>query len=346
MITTELFGQLADGRQVTLYRITNKHGEYAEFLDYGATIHSVFVRDRNGALGDVVLGVKDAKSLSKGGFTGMTVGRCANRIAHGEFQLNGKTVHLECNMFGHHLHGASGNYGTKFFQAEIFGTDSLCFRLTDQGAGGYGNRVEVAVNFTFDDQHRLKIAYFMEGEEDTLLCPTNHSYFNLDGKFDLATHTLAIYAERYALKGETGMPEGGSASVAGTPLDFRQIHPILDAYKENSEGFFPRNPPEVDDTFLLDHCQNRAFGLAAELQSIESGRTMRVYTDMPALIAFTMYVSHPKEGKNGVQYQGYASIALETQYVPNAINCKDFDAPLFPAHVPLRSQTVYEFGVL
>lgn len=346
MITKSSFGQLPDGREVTKYRITNRFGEYVELLDYGACIYSIYVLDRHGKLGDVVLGVKNAEALSRGGFSGVTVGRCANRIAYGRFPLNGETVQLECNMFGHHLHGASGAYGTKFFtEMPSESENEVCFHLTDAGQGGYGNCVEVQVRFSFWDDHRLKISYFMEGEEDTLLCPTNHAYFNLDGLFDIRTHALCIHAERYAVKGETGMPEGDIARVENTPLDFRSLRPIEDAFAEETKDFFTRQPPELDDTFLLDNCAGRRFGLAAELQSSHSGRTMKVYTDMPALIAFTMYVKRLAPGKGEDVYQGYASIALETQYVPNAINCGSFDVPLFRTHEPLRSETVYEFGV-
>lgn len=343
MLSRTVFTRLSDNRTVYKYRITNDFGEYVEILNYGACIYSLYVLDRNGNLGDVVLGIRSPEEIESGRFAGITVGRCANRIAYGQFRLNGKTVQLECNQGLHHLHGGSGNYGRQLFtEVPVTQENQLCLHLTEEGQGGYNNRAEVTVSFTFGNDHSLKIHYRMTCEEDTLLCPTNHAYFNLDQTDSICRHTLQIPAERYAVKGEAGLPEGKTAPVAGTPLDFRKTHPVQDAFQEENAGFFHRPIPELDDTFLLG---NRAGvpTLAARLESPLSGRVMEVYTDMPALIAFTMYIRHPVTGKHNQIYQGYKAIALETQYVPNAINCDTFEKPLFRAGQALESTTVYAF---
>lgn len=346
MLTKSVFTQLEDGRTVYKYRITNDFGEYVEILNYGACIYSVYVLDKQGCLGDVVLGIRDAEHLTSDGFAGITIGRCANRIAYGRFQLNGKTVQLECNRGGHHLHGASGGYGSQLF-TEVPGSGEcqVCLHLTDTGAGGYGGSVDVTVSFCFGNDHALRIHYHMVGDQDTLLCPTNHAYFNLDGTPDICGHELQVHAQRYAVPGPSGVPEGETAPLAGTPMDFRSLHPIGDAFREETAAFFTRQPPAMDDTFLLEHPAGE-FAPAALLLSRESGRVMRVYTDMPAMIVFTRYVREPVTGKHGECYQGYKAIALETQYVPNAVNCTGFEVPLFRAGQPLDSDTVYAFGVL
>lgn len=345
MLKKTLFTHLEDGSPVYLYRITNRFGEYVEILNYGACIHSVCVLDKNGQLGDVVLGIRNPESLTKEGLTGITIGRCANRIAGGRFSLNGKTVQLECNQRGNHLHGASGNYGKQLFrELPALRENQVRLGFTDVGAGGYNNTVEVTVAFSFGDDHRLEIHYHMAGQEDTLLCPTNHAYFHLDSSPDILRHTLCIHAQRYAVPGPQGIPEGKTAPVAGTPFDFRCPRPIGDALREETAEFFSRQPPVIDDTFLLGHPAGQ-MELAARLESQESGRIMEVYTDMPAMVVFTRYLREPCIGKHEQVYQGYQAIALETQYVPNAVNCTTFDVPLFPAGTPLDSATVYAFGV-
>lgn len=344
MLSQSVFARLDDGRVVHKYRITNAFGEFVEILDYGACLYSVNVLDKNGRLGDVVLGVPDGDHLTQGRFSGVTVGRCANRIAHGRFRLNGQTIQLECNQGGHHLHGASGGYGGQLFtRIPSAEADQVCLSLLDLGGGGYNNTVQATVCFSFGNDHCLRIHYHMVGQSDTLLCPTNHAYFNLDGASDIRGHELCIQAEQYAVKGADGIPEGETAGVAGTPLDFRRMRLLGEALQENV--FFSRLPPELDDTFLLRHPPGTC-ALAAQLQSRNSGRTMRVYTDMPALIAFTMFVRNPVPGKHGILYQGYPAIALETQYVPNAVNCTGFAVPLFRAGQPLISDTVYAFGTI
>lgn len=343
MLNRTVFTQLSNGQTVYKYRITNDYGEYVEILNYGACIYSLNVLDREGKLGDVVLGIRSPEEIETGRFAGITVGRCANRIAYGRFPLNGKTVQLECNQGPHHLHGGSGNYGRQLFtELAASREDQVCLHLTDQGQGGYNNQADVTVAFTFGNDHSLKIQYRMTCVEDTLLCPTNHAYFHLDESGNICNHTLQIPAERYAVKGDAGLPEGKTALVAGTPLDFRKAHPIRDAFQGEAAGFFRGQVPELDDTFLLGNPAGQ-FTLAARLESSVSGRVMEVYTDMPALIAFTMYIRHPVLGKNDQIYQGYKAIALETQYVPNAINCDTFEKPLFRAGQALESATVYTF---
>ena len=304
MLSRSVFTYLEDGRPVHLYRITNDFGEFLEILDYGACIYSLNVLDNKGSLGDVLLGIRDAGQLTRGGY--------------------GKQL---------------------FTYIPCEDENQLCLHLTDIGAGGYDNNVDVTVSFTFGNDHCLRIHYHMVGEEDTLLCPTNHAYFNLDGTPDICSHELCIHARQYAVKGASGMPEGETTDVEGTPFDFRSLHPIADAFQEETASFFSRKPPELDDTFLLGHPAGE-MALAARLQSQESGRTMDVYTDMPALIAFTMFIREPKIGKHEQVYQGYKAIALETQYVPNAVNCTGFEVHLFRAGQPLDSETVYAFGII
>lgn len=345
MLSRAPFARLSDGRAVYKYRITNGFGEYAEILNYGACLYSLNVLDKHGKLGDVVLGIHSPEQIEEGRFAGVTIGRCANRIAYGQFLLNGETVQLECNQGLHHLHGGSGNYGRQMFTVlPCSQEDRLCLHLTDLGLGGYRGQVDVTVCFQFGNDHALRIQYRMTCQEDTLLCPTNHAYFNLDGTDSICGHRLQIRSEHYAVKGASGLPEGASAPVAGTPLDFREFHPIGDAFQPEQADFFPRQPPELDDTFLLGP-PSGMYQLAARLEGPVSGRVMEVYTDMPALIAFTMFIRQPVTGKHGEIYQGYKAIALETQYVPNAINCPSFEKPLFHAGQTLKSTTVYAFHI-
>jgi len=342
MIDTEQFGSLPDGRPVTLYRITNTCGEFVELLDYGAAVNSLFVRDKAGVPGPVTLGAPTAAALAERNYAGVTIGRCANRIANGQFQLDGRTVQLECGRGGHYLHGGSGNYANRFFSADADGGNAVVFSLLDAGGGGFGSRVQASVRYAFGDDHQLSIHYTMTPEADTLLNPTNHSYFNLAGSGDILHHSLQVYAHRYARKGPLHMPQGERVSVAGTPLDFRKAHCLGDVITTANADFFGGTPPKLDETLLLEN--HHGFGLAAELYAPESGRWMCVYTDMPALVLFTPWQAQPVPGPHHTVYAGYCGIALETQFVPNAINCPGFAQPLFRAGRPLRSETIYAFG--
>lgn len=340
MVTKRLFGYLKDGRSVFCYKIRNGHGEYAEILDYGASIHAVVVRDKYGYLGDVVLGAENADSLETCTYEGATIGRCANRIAYGRYEVDGRQYQLEQNLFGHFLHGASGNYAHKLFAGEITGANQVTLRLHDEGEGGFACCAEAAFTFSFDDEGKLFLSFEMEGEDVTVLNPTNHAYFNLSGNQDARDHLLWIDADRRASRGEGGLPDGGGISVAGTPADFTRERSIREAMESGQEGYFKKAIPYYDEFYLLGE---RRMRLAAALRSPKKGRLMKVYTDMPCLVLFIGGDRKPEKGKNGQVYEGYCAVCLETGFVPNAVNCPAYTSPIFRKGDKLIARTIYQF---
>lgn len=340
MICSERFGTLRNGTEVTLYRLENNLGEQVELLDYGASIHAVRLRDAGGTLRDVSLGAPCAEALEAFNHEGVTIGRVANRIAFGKCVLEGKELQLECSQRGHYLHGGSGNYAHKLFHAEVSGVDGLAFSLADDGAGGFGCGARAEVSFRFGDDRRLRIRYRMEAAGTTIFCPTNHIYFDLSGNGDILNHRLRLRAGRWTPKGPLGMPQGEIAPVDGTPMDYRRGRLLGEALAQAAaEGFFPGECPQMDDTFLLD----AAPGPAAELDCPGSGLGVQVYTDMPAIVAFTPFLRTVRLGKAGRYYAGYCGVALETQYVPNAVNCPEYELPIFHKGEVFTSETTYAF---
>lgn len=342
MINEELFGNLKDGRVVHQYTIFNRHGEYVQMLDYGASIHAIVVRDRSGQLGDVVLGARDARSLTECTYVGGTIGRCANRIAHGRYQVAGQKYQLETNCFGHFLHGASGNYAHKIFQASIDElARSVTFHLRDQGDGGFDCAVDTYVTFTFNDDRQLILTYEMEPENTTILNPTNHAYFNLGVDQDIREHILQINSEEIVTRGEDGFPDGGKVGVAGTPADFTSPRALAAAMTSDQVEYFKKAQPSYDEFYLLHRDLHQP---AATLSCLQNGRYMNVYTDMPCLVLFTTGDRAAEPGKHEQIYEGYLAVCLETGFVPNAINSSQYDSPLFYKGDKLYSQTIYEFG--
>ena len=105
-IKKDIFGSLKNGTGVFLYPISNEKGSQIQVTDYGATLVSVKVPDKNGKIEHVVLGfdrIEDYENLRI--FYGSTTGRYANRIAKGKFTLNGVEYTLATNDGENHLHG-------------------------------------------------------------------------------------------------------------------------------------------------------------------------------------------------------------------------------------------------
>ena len=334
MIQTEIWDKI-DEKDVYLFRIFNRHGEYVELLSYGASLHSVCVKDRKGNLADVVLGAENAEDL-QAGFTGegVVVGRCANRIADGRCVIGGKTVVLEQNQKGNCLHSGCDHYGQKHFRFEVDESENTVhFYHTDEGKCGFNTRVNVHISYHFDDNHRLSVRYDLDPEEETVLSPTNHAYFNLDGG-DVRELCLFMDADFYLPKTEKGLPEGGILPVKGTVFDFRESIRIGDAMArfDTVKGY--------DDHFLLN---GEGMRRVATLRSEKSGRVLNVYTDMPSITMYASGVGRAYRGKNGRTYEGYPFVCLETQFPTNAVNCPQYASPVFGAHERLISETVFEF---
>jgi aldose 1-epimerase len=343
MIKKSIFGKLPDGRDVTMFTIFNCHGEYIELLDFGASIHSIFVKDRNGRLGDVLLGVTEAAELAERSLEGTMIGRVGNRISYGKCVIDGKIVQLDTNHNGNFLHGGSGNYAFRMFTANVGENENtVSFYYRDTGEGGFGNNVDAIVHYTFTDDHSLKLRYEMTPEETTILCPTNHAYFNLSDYGDARDHILRVYSENLAKKAHIGVPMGGLQSVKGTPADFTEPRIIWEALGSPPNSFFSDGRILFDDFYVLP---NDGYNLAADLYSPKTGRRMKTYTDMQSLILFTPANCSNRRGKRDIAYLDYSGVCLETQFVPNAVNCPEFKSPIFKKGEKLETTTVYAFSV-
>ena len=184
-VTESAFGQLADGRKVTLYTLTNSAGAEARVITYGAILVSLKVPDRQGTLRDVVLGYDDLAGYVKDtSFLGATVGRYANRIAAGKFTLDGKSYQLDRNNGPNHLHGGAEGFYKKLWRAEPVKGDPAGVKLTyvsPDGEGGYPGTVTLTVTYTLTADNALRIDYHGTTDKPTVLNATHHSYFNLSG---------------------------------------------------------------------------------------------------------------------------------------------------------------------
>ena len=339
MITSDLYGKLSDGREVRRFTIANKKGEYVQILEYGAIIHSVVVLDRNGSLGDVVLGCESGERIEGFGRAGRVIGRVANRIKRGKFTINGVKYKLKCNEGKNFLHGADDDYGKKLWTGRIEG-ESVVLSYFDNDTVGFKCGVAAQVIYRFDDLSRLTIEYEFTAQGDTVINPTNHAYFDLSGTGDVRDHDLWIGASNRVHKDNEGLPDGGLVPVKGTAADFTYLRCVREAMKYGGD-YFGDGPVSYDEFYLLD--KQESGKPVADLYSYNVGRGMRTYTDMPAMVLYTDPGTKRETGKNGRELGPYCGICLETGFVPNAVNLPEFDSPVVRQGASLRSTTVYEF---
>ena len=339
MISCRKFKVQGMDGEVHLYRISNQKGEYVELLDYGATIYSICVADRNGEIGDIVLGAPEGSDLKHCKVMGSIIGRCANRIAHGRFEADGKVYQLEQNENGNFLHGASGNYAQKRFAASVCeDANTVMFVHEDNGEGGFDCNVHVQVSYAFGDDSVLTMTTRMVPEGTTVLNPTNHAYFNL-GVSDVRDLHLTLRAKERVRRDERGLPDGGRIAVENSSADFTQGRVIREAMENDLTGYFGGKKPLYDE-FYIQECNSEQ--PAAELYCPENGRVMQVVTDMPSMVLFVS-ARQQTPGKDGKNYEGYCAVCLEPGFVPNAVNCPEYESPLFRKGEELNTVTQYIF---
>ena len=224
---TTVFGKLPDGREVHQYTLENRSGVTAQIIDYGATVTSLKVPDRNGKVDDVVLGYDSLQGYIDGtAYFGAIVGRYGNRIGKGQFQLDGKDYQLTINDGENHLHGGKTGFNKVLWDARPVDSEEASLQLqyvSRDGEEGYPGTVTLKVTYTLTDKNELRVDYEGTMDRPTILNPTQHSYFNLSGSFDntILDHLLMIDADGITPVDKGLIPTGQIESVANTPMDFR-----------------------------------------------------------------------------------------------------------------------------
>jgi aldose 1-epimerase len=226
-ITHRNFGATKAGKMTQLYTMTNEHGAEVSITDFGATVVSIKVPDRSGTLGDVVLGWDGVSGYEEGAqHFGATIGRYANRIAHGEFSLDGVKYALAKNNGENTLHGGLLGFDKKMWDVKDVSSASkpaLQFDyLSKDGEENFPGNLSVRVTFTLTNGNELQILYEATTDKKTVLNLTNHAYFNLAGSGTILDEILMIAADRFTPVDNGQIPTGELRAVAGTPFDFRK----------------------------------------------------------------------------------------------------------------------------
>lgn len=343
MVTVSEFGKMSDGRTVKKYTIENAAGMSISMIDLGAVLQSAIVPDKNGNKLDVTLGYDEVKPYEAGmNCFGSTIGRHANRIKGGTFTINGVKYQLFINDGINNLHSAPNGFHIRMFEAEIVGDDAVKFTMdSPEGDQGFPGHAVCSVTYSLTEDNAMVLSYEAESDKDTVMNMTNHAYWNLNGFADgsVEKHLLKISAVNYTPLLPNQTPCGDVVPVEGTPFDFREFKEIGQDINEENEQLAIGNG--YDHNFMID---GEGMRVHAVLKGEKSGMTMTVCSDLPALQIYTgngLNVSVP--GKGGAMYVKHGGIALETQYVPDALNLPQFESPILKAGEKYLTKTIYKF---
>jgi aldose 1-epimerase len=340
------FGKTEDGQQTDLYILTNKHGMEITITNYGGTVVTLKVPDRNGKLDDVVLGYDKLDDYAAGkAYFGAIVGRYANRIAHAKFTLDGITYTLPKNDGDNHLHG--GFNKRVWTPKDVSSSAGQALELTylsKDGEEGFPGNLSVKVVYTLTDENELKIDYSATTDKDTVLNLTNHCYFNLagQGNGDILQHQLMIRADRFTPVDANLIPTGELRSVKGTPFDFTTATAIGARIDQDNEEL--KLGRGYDHNWVLNSGTTGSLTLAAQAYEPHSGRLLEVQTTQPGLQFYTGNFLDGIHGKQGKVYNRRNAFCLETQHFPDSPNHPDFPSTVLKPGQHFVSTTVYRFS--
>jgi aldose 1-epimerase len=326
-------------------RLRNRAGVEADVIAPGATLRALRLPSPGGDLVDVVLGPEGTEDSRRGrDCFGATIGRFANRIAHGRFVIGGHDVRLPVNAPPHSEHGGEDGFDRRVWNVgPTGGGDGASVELTlasPDGDQGFPGLLEVRVRYALTDANELRIDYRAVSDAPTVVNLTNHSYWNLAGSGSALPHRLGIDADEFLPVDATLLPTGERRPVKGTPFDFREPAVIADRIRAPGDEQLRRAAG-------FDHCYilRGAAGVlrpAATLEDPGSGRRLEILTTEPGLQLYTGNAFAPGLiGKRGRCYRAGDGIALETQHFPDSPNHPEFPSTVLAPGQVYESTTVY-----
>jgi aldose 1-epimerase len=351
-ISSEAWGSTAEG-QVVRYTLTNGKGMRVRILNYGGILQSIEVPDRRGRTANVTLGFDNlADYVAKSPYFGCITGRYANRIAGGEFTLNGQVHTLPVNNPPNSLHGGTVGFDKHIWATTTFrrnGDVGLVMTYTSpDGDQGYPGTLRATVTYTLTRSNGIRMDYQGTTDKPTVVNLTNHAYWNLagEGSGSADDHVVYLNAKRYTPVDDTLIPTGALDPVAGTPMDFTRPTPIGARIRDSfGQLVIGRG---YDHNWVLDrrdHTFTR-LELAARVSEPTSGRVLTVYTTEPGIQFYTgNFLDGTLYGTSGRAYRQGDGFALETQHYPDSPNHPSFPSTVLNPGQTYRTTTIYQFGV-
>lgn len=349
-----LFGTLSGGNPVYQYTLTNANKIEIQVITYGAIITSVKAPDFSGDVQNIVLGFDNLRDYeTHNPYFGCVAGRYANRIARGQFMVDGQPYQLAVNDGANHLHGGLKGFDKKVWEVvrEInspAGEGIELHYLSPNGEENYPGNLDVFITYLLTGRNELRIEYRAATDAPTIVNLTNHTYWNLagEGSGTILDHILQLNADYYTPVDSTAIPLGNLASVEGTPFDFRKPKAIsADIHSDHQQIAFGLGydhnwvlqRPSLVDTSLVQ---------AGELTDPRSGRRMEVWTTEPGIQFYSgNFLTGANYGPSRRPYRQSYGLALETQHFPDSPNQPSFPSTTLRPGEVYTSTTIYNFGV-
>jgi aldose 1-epimerase len=354
-IEKKVFSKMPDGRTAYLYSLENENGMKVEITNYGGIIVRLFLPDRNGNLDDVVLGYDNLEQyFDDPNYFGAIIGRYANRIAGGKFEIDNKKYQLEINekFDGESctLHGGNKGFNSQLWtvkEIEINGQKALKLTyLSEAGEAGFPGNLKTVVYYSLTKDNKLRIEYRAETDKKTIVNLTQHSYFNLKGHGEgtIEDHLIYINANKFTPVNEAMIPTGEIKKVENTAFDFTVIGEIAENIDEDTEQL--NITGGYDHNWVLNKKDN-ALELAARVIETQSGRQLEIWTTEPGIQFYTgngIFTSGA--AKENKEYKKRGALCLETQHFPDSPNHECFPTTILRPGEKYSTLTEFHFDLI
>ena len=343
------FQKTMDGKETDLYKLVNANGMEVYVTNFGAVIPAMLHPDKDGNLEDIALGFSDVESFAKPSDPnfGAVVGRFANRIDQGRFELDGVSYELPVNEMAlqNQLHGGKKGFGEVVWDVGEVTDQSIVLSLSSpDGDMGYPGNLELEVTYTLTDEDALEVVYRAATDAPTVINISQHTYFNLlgEGKGTILDHELMLNADSYTPVNERLIPTGEIAAVEGTPMDFRTPTKIGERVNDDFEQLvFGKG---YDHNWVLNMDEDE-LSLAATLYCEENGRYLEVFTTEPGVQFYCgNFLDGSLTGKSGATYEHRTGLCLETQHFPDTPNQPEFPSAVLRPGEEYYHKTVFRFS--
>lgn len=342
------FNTEVEGKKVSLYTLRNGFLTM-QVTNYGGRVVTLWMPDRKGNYDDIVLGYDNIDcyiNCTGERYLGAAVGRFANRIAHGEFTLDGKKYELYRNSDGNTLHGGEFGVDRVVWDVESVNDTSIVLHVVlPDGLDGFPGNLDVTMTYALTSDNEFRVDYLATTDAATVCNLSHHSFFNLKGEGNgtILDHELMINGKLITVIDENLIPTGNFIVVKGTPMDFTEMKAI----GKDIEAYHPQmvNGNGYDFNWLLSKPFEQ-IGLAASVYEPESGRSMDVFTDQPGIQFYSgNFFDGKTTGKYGKPLRIHESFALETQKFPDAPNQPNFPDVVLRPGEEYHHSCIYRFSV-
>ncbi|MCX6230715.1 MAG: galactose mutarotase [Bacteroidetes bacterium] len=346
-VKVESFGYMPDGREAKLITIFGHNGISCSICNYGSKLIRLFVPDNKGKLKDIVLGYNSLQDYINGQrYFGSNPGRVSGRISNSSFSLNGKTFDLPKNENGNHLHGGIKGFDSVLWDYEINGEMVSFTYFSPDGEEGYPGNLKTRIDYQWIDGNELLITYHAETDQDTPVCITHHSYFNLSGEdFEkIGHHIIQINADKYLETNKELLPTGVLLSVEGTALDLRKPLELKKGLESTDECI--TSVGGFDHCYVLEN-QSNEMKAAALVKDPLSGRKMEVFSTYPCIVFYSgNWCNGLIAGKSGKIAGDKSAFCLEPQLYTNAVNIREFPSNILRANQKYLHKISYKFSTI